>query len=171
MAEPALNEQEGSEPALSLGTREAEYLRQVALAGGRAYKALSYDLLELEPGHASAGCGLWPWRGFARLADRVGPHGVVVGIELDWGLLQEAQQARGGRENIVLARGGAENLGFPEASFDRVRADWVLQDVPYPQRALAGMWHALGPGGLLELVEPRLESAAPVSRVSRRRGR
>lgn len=154
MAEPALNEQEGSEPALSLGTREAEYLRQVALAGGRAYKALSYDLLELEPGMRvlDVGCGLGG--DLPELADRVGPRGVVVGIELDWGLLQEAQQARGGRENIVLARGGAENLGFPEASFDRVRADWVLQDVPYPQRALAGMWRALGPGGLLELVEP-----------------
>jgi ubiquinone/menaquinone biosynthesis C-methylase UbiE len=154
MAEPALNGKAESTPELVSAESEVEYLRQAALAGGKAYKAVSYDLLDLQPGMRvlDVGCGLG--EDLPALADRVGPHGMVIGIEPDWECLQSAHQAAAGRGNIVVARGAAENLGLDEGSFDRVRADWVLQDIPHPQQALAGMWRVLGPGGMLELIEP-----------------
>jgi ubiquinone/menaquinone biosynthesis C-methylase UbiE len=138
---------------------EAEYLRQVALAA-REYKALSYELLQIQPGMRvlDVGCGVGV--DLVALAERVGPHGLVVGIDPDPALLWEAHAVTAGRGTIQLGLGRAEHLGGDDGSFDRVRADWVLQDVPRPQIAIAEMWRMLGPGGLLELIEPDWKTIA-----------
>lgn len=157
MAEPVMN---GSTPAGLPISSEADYLRQAAMAGGRAYKSLAYDLLELQPSMhiLDVGCGLGG--DLLALADRVGPSGVVVGIEPSRPLFLEAYQAAAGRANIMVAQQAAETVAFTGGhTFDRVRADWVLQDVSHPQLAIANMWRSnLGPGGQLMLVEPDWKS-------------
>ena len=164
MEEPRLNGRDGSTSVLRTAASETEqpeveYLRQVAVAG-REYKALSYDLLQLQPGMKvlDVGCGLG--MDLLALAEQVGESGLVVGIEPDWNLLHEAQQTTQGHEQIQVVRGRAEYLGFVDGAFDRVRADWVLQDLSHPRTAVAEMWRVLGPGGMLELVEPDWKTIA-----------
>src|SRR5215469_1344199 len=103
MANQARNGEEERLPALLPWAPQADYFRQVALAGGSAYKTLSYELLDVKPGMRvlDVGCGMGG--DLPALADRVGPAGMVVGIEPDWDLLQEAQAASSGRENILVA--------------------------------------------------------------------
>jgi SAM-dependent methyltransferase len=48
----------------------------------------------------------------------------------------------------------AERMPFPHQSFDRVRADRVLQHISDLKQVLAEMWRVLRPGGLLTIVEP-----------------
>ncbi len=135
----------------------AEYLRHIA-AAGKEYKALSYELLALEMGLSvlEVGCGLG--LDLPALAERVGPSGRVVGIEVDYDLLHEAQAVTQGWENIAVVRGGTDTLGG-DGYFDRVRADWALQHVSHPRLAVAEMWRALGPGGILLLIEPDFQAA------------
>ena len=133
---------------------QVEYLRQVALAG-KGYKEMSYELLHLRPGQRVLAVGCGAGGDLLDLADRVGEAGRVIGICPDWEVWRAAQHATAGRANIQVAVGRVEHLGFaPGVGFERVRADWVLQDVVQPWLAVAELWHVVAPGGLLELVEP-----------------
>jgi ubiquinone/menaquinone biosynthesis C-methylase UbiE len=138
---------------------KAEYLRLVMQQGGtaaRAYKMLSFDLLDLGP-HMSmldVGCGLGIDLPF--LADLVGPQGEVVGLEHDPELVQAALEtlAADGRPNIHIVQGDAEQMPFTDAQYDRVRADRAVQHMHQPERAIAEMWRVLRSGGMLTIVEP-----------------
>ncbi len=96
------------------------------------------------------------------LAERVGQTGQVVGLDHDSDVLQAAHQAAAGRANILVVASAAEQIPFPPGTFDRVRADRVLQHVKQPAAVLAEMYRVLRPGGLLVLVEPDWKSIALV---------
>jgi ubiquinone/menaquinone biosynthesis C-methylase UbiE len=64
-----------------------------------------------------------------RAARRVGPRGLVVGVELSDDLLQMARDkaAREGLSNLELQVGDAQRLeGFPVGGFDVVTSRWGL---------------------------------------------
>lgn len=87
-----------------------------------------------------------------RAANRVGPKGVVVGIELDPALVEMArEQARAaGLANLDLRVGDAERLGdLAPRSFDAVTVRWALMYMASPVAALANAQRALRPGGAL----------------------
>jgi SAM-dependent methyltransferase len=133
---------------------QVEYLRQVALAG-KGYKEMSYELLHLRPGQQVLAVGCGDGSDLLDLADRVGEKGRVIGICPEWEVWRAAQHATAERANIQIGVGRVEHLGFAEGvGFERVRADWVLQDTVQPWLAVAELWHVVAPGGLLELVEP-----------------
>ena len=141
----------------SVGAVSGDYLRQVVEQGGATishYKTRSYELLQLERSLCVLDVGCGPGLDLIPLAERVGPEGLVIGVDPDRQLLWEAEQVKGGRENIRLVEGTAEHLPFPEAMFDRVRTDRVLQHLPQPEQALAEFWRVLRPGGVLTLIEP-----------------
>ncbi len=54
---------------------------------------------------------------------------------------------------VEIVDGVAEELPFPEASFDAVVGTLVLCSVADPDRALAEIWRVLRPGGRLLLIE------------------
>lgn len=159
--DPSQNGGRGGIPASPVASSETDYLRYVA-ASGQEYKTLSHELLDVRPGMKvlDVGCGLG--LDLPALAERVGPQGMVVGLEPDYALLEEARRVATGRLNIIVARGEAEALGSLGGSehFQRVRADWILQQVTYPRAAVAEMWRVLEPGGLLMLIEPDWKALA-----------
>ena len=56
--------------------------------------------------------------------------------------------------NFSLQKGDAQNLPFPNDSFDLVTCQTVLIHVPDPEKAIEEMKRVLKPGGLLLCVEP-----------------
>jgi SAM-dependent methyltransferase len=149
--------------ATSTEFNQVHYLRQVVVQGGpevERYKAMSFDWLQLEPGMQvlDVGCG----RGIDLpiLAERVGQTGQVIGLDHDPDQLRAAQEAVAGKDHVRVVMGEAERMPFPDASFDRVRADRVLQHIPWPEQALAEMWRVLRPGGIVTLVEPDWKTMA-----------
>lgn len=59
----------------------------------------------------------------------------------------------GSHRNSQVLRASADDLPFPDASFDTVVATLVLCTVPDPQRALAEVHRVLAPGGRLLFLE------------------
>lgn len=50
---------------------------------------------------------------------------------------------------LLLVRGQAESLPFPDNAFDRVLCVTVLEFLPQPRLAVAEMWRVLKPSGVL----------------------
>jgi SAM-dependent methyltransferase len=121
------------------GTARAErrarlFVEQGALAPGRR-------ALEL-------GCGT------AVFLERVARSGAaIVGLDLSEDLLAKARARMSPFANVVLARGNAEALPYPEASFDVVYGSSVLHHLDL-DAALREAHRVLRPGGRIVFAEP-----------------
>ena len=82
-------------------------------------------------------------------AKRVGPTGNVIGIDLSSSMVKStARDARErGLANVELQRMDAEDLRFPDDSFDQVLCGLGLFFLPRPRRALSEIRRVLKPGG------------------------
>jgi ubiquinone/menaquinone biosynthesis C-methylase UbiE len=82
-------------------------------------------------------------------AEQVGPQGLVIGIDLSDGMVQETQAdvTRRGLKNIQVRQMDAEALDFPDASFDAVLCGFGLFFFPRLEKALAEFKRVLKPGG------------------------
>jgi SAM-dependent methyltransferase len=122
----------------------------------RGYKAQSYRLLAVEPGMQVLDVGCGDGADLLDLAELVGPRGFAFGLDHDPVVLEMARRRKeeAGVPNVLVWTGDAEATTFPTASFDRVRADRVLQHVERPERVVAEMLRVLRPGGIVALVEP-----------------
>lgn len=113
------------------------------------------EKLDLQPGMRvlDAGCG--PGRLTIPLAQRVGPNGEVVAIDLQTRMLERA------RSKARLAR--LSNVSFQQAKlgtgelkggqFDRAVLVCVLGEIPNRDAALRELFQALRPGGVLSITE------------------
>ena len=111
-------------------------------------RAWERDQLSLRSGQRllDVGCGM----GDAALAlsSDLGDRGEVVGIDGSEVMLGEARKRAAGATCVVrFAVGDACALDEPDASFDAVRSERMLQWVPDPARAVAEMARVLRPGG------------------------
>jgi N-acetyl-1-D-myo-inositol-2-amino-2-deoxy-alpha-D-glucopyranoside deacetylase len=98
------------------------------------------------------GCGL----GDAALAlsSDLGDRGEVVGIDGSEVMLAEARvRASDATCRVRFTVGDAGDLDEPDASFDAVRSERMLQWVPDPARAVAEMARVVRPGGLVCLTD------------------
>ena len=80
----------------------------------------------------------------------------VVGVDLTEQMLRQGQQriaAAGQRERITLMTGRAEQLPFPDASFDALTFTYLLRYVRDPQATLAELARVLKPGGTMASLE------------------
>lgn len=86
-------------------------------------------------------------------AERVGPMGAVVGIDIAAAMVDEttAAAAARGLHNVTVERMDAESLAFPDASFDYVLCSFAYFFFPHLDRALAEFHRVLRPGGVLAL--------------------
>ncbi len=136
---------------------EAEHL---ALAPGQA-------LLDLGCGRGEVACALAPW---------VLPGGRVVGVDASEAMLEDARaRAVAAGVDVAFHTGDGADLDEPDASFDAVRAERVLQWIPDPEIAIGELVRVLRPGGRLSLIDtdwrtlatdiPDLEAAAAVTRA------
>jgi ubiquinone/menaquinone biosynthesis C-methylase UbiE len=82
-------------------------------------------------------------------ARRVGPRGQVIGIDLSGGMVRETSAAihRLGLTHAKALRMDAEQLEFPDASFDFVLCGFSLQFFPHLDRALSEFRRVLRPAG------------------------
>jgi ubiquinone/menaquinone biosynthesis C-methylase UbiE len=94
----------------------------------------------------------------------VGPAGRGVGIDISDKMVEEARRkaARLKLTNTHFQRMDAENLEFPDESFDAVTAGLALLHFPDPLRALSEMKRVLKPGGGVAVSEWGSDSQATI---------
>ncbi len=93
----------------------------------------------------------------------------VTGIDPSSELLATAgRRARDARVPVELVRAPAEELPFPDASFDSALVTYTLCSVDDPLRALSEIARVLAPSGELLFVEHGLAPDADVVRWQRR---
>lgn len=110
------------------------------------------DLAGLQPGMRVLDLATGRGEPAVRAARRVGPSGVVVGIDLSEDMLQMARDraASEGVSNLDLRVGSAESPeGLPPAYFHAVLARWCLMYFDAPMVALVAARRSLVPGGVL----------------------
>lgn len=127
---------------------------------------LAVDLLRvaaLRPGERvlDVGCGTGIVTRLA--AERVGPDGVVRGLDVNPGMLAVARSVTPPDAGIEWHEGSAESMPFPDETFDVVLCQMSLQFVEDRAGALREMWRVLVPGGRVALNLPGPTS--PVFRV------
>jgi len=78
----------------------------------------------------------------------------VTAVDLSASMLRRARArvARGGLTHIRLLAADAARLTFPDASFDRVYAPYVISVVPDPLQALREMCRVCRPGGRIVIL-------------------
>lgn len=100
-----------------------------------------------------AGCG--PGRLTLPAADRVGPAGAVVALDIQPRMLAELERRRRrlGAGNIETIQAGLGEGRLPSARFDRAFLVAVLGEVPDRPAALREIRRSLKPGGILSITE------------------
>jgi ubiquinone/menaquinone biosynthesis C-methylase UbiE len=88
-------------------------------------------------------------------APQCGDRGKVVGVDLTTAMLARAAAAIQDQhvQNADLYQMDAEDLIFPDGSFDVALSAFGLSSVPNRMRALAECWRILRPGGRLGLID------------------
>lgn len=92
--------------------------------------------------------------------------GSIIGADLTFGMLQQGQRrvaAAALTERIPLTAGRAEQLPFPDASFDALTFTYVLRYVDDPSATLRELGRVIKPGGTMA----SLDFLAPPSRFWR----
>jgi ubiquinone/menaquinone biosynthesis C-methylase UbiE len=131
------------------------YLGEVARSTqGRDYKAAVLESLELGPEQVVLDIGCGPGTDLAAMAAFVAPDGVVIGVDNDERMVNEAAQRTADLLGVEVRRGDAHALPLADASVDRARTDRVLQHVADPAAAVADIARVLRPGGLVVFAEP-----------------
>ncbi len=89
-------------------------------------------------------------------AEKVGTDGLVVGIDLSEEMVREteADVQRKGMVNVKVQRMDAEELDFPDASFDAVLCSYALWFFPHIERAVGEFYRVLRPGGKVGICVP-----------------
>jgi SAM-dependent methyltransferase len=162
--------------ALGHSSEEYDRLRRQA----RIWEAATGRLLDhvgLAPGARCLDAGCGPGETMRLMAQRVGPAGVVVGIDADSALgemtLSELHAAGHGCCRFV-ARDLTDDGPIPGAPYDLVYARLLLFHLPERAAVLARLWDAVAPGGHLVVqdydlravgVLPPLDSVAEIMRV------
>lgn len=110
-------------------------------------RALVLEALAAAPGEAVLDVGCGPGYYVAAVADAVGPHGSVTGVDASPDMLAVAARRTEGLANVNLREGGATQLPVPDGGFDAVLTVQVLEFVEDATTALAELHRALRPGG------------------------
>lgn len=89
-------------------------------------------------------------------AGKVGPEGVAVGTDLAVPMAREtaAEAAAEHLTNIRVLVMDAEQLAFPQESFDAILAGFALYFLPRPSKAFAEFARVLKPGGTIGVTTP-----------------
>lgn len=83
------------------------------------------------------------------------PSGALDVLDIQQAMLDDLARraARRGLANILLTRGDAQNLPYPDRTFDAAYLVGVLGEIPDPETAFRELRRALKPGGRLVVSE------------------
>ena len=131
----------------------------------KRYGERTVERLALHPGARVLDVGCGTGASALPAADRVGPTGKVIGVDLAERLLEIAQQKAASRNlgNAEFHFGDMERLGYPDGDFDAVICVFAIFFVPDMAKQLRELWRMVCPGGRLAITTwgPRvLEPAA-----------
>jgi ubiquinone/menaquinone biosynthesis C-methylase UbiE len=85
----------------------------------------------------------------ALLREGTGHWGAILGLDLSWGMLRQAQAKLEAYRQVTLVRHDARCLPFDDNTFDAVACMESLEFMPRPLEVLAEMVRVLAPGGTL----------------------
>lgn len=135
----------------------ARRLDQIMASGEARGRQRVIDLVDAKPGLRVLDLACGPGTLTRRLATRVAPDGVVVGVDLAPGMIKLANAAA--IPNATFEVMDIEELAFPDASFDAAVCGHGLQFAPHLDRALGEARRVLRPGA-------RFAASVPVTPVS-----
>src|SRR5947208_3589899 len=101
-------------------------------------------------------------------AQMVGEQGAVTGIDMTLQMLTKARPAAAemNASNAEFVESEAERLPFPDASFDVVISNGVIDLIPDKDAVFAEIFRMLTPGGRIQVADVTIQS--PVSAEGRR---
>jgi ubiquinone/menaquinone biosynthesis C-methylase UbiE len=134
------------------------------------------DRMRLEPGMSALDVGCGPGRLTVPAAERVGPGGRVVAFDIQEGMLRRLRKKLEANHltNVEMVHAGAGEGKIETSAFDRAWLVTVLGEIPDRKAALAEVFRALKPGGILSITEvlpdPHYQTAATVKRLAMEAG-
>ncbi len=120
---------------------------------------LTLRQLALQPGMHVIDVGCGSGRFTIPMAQQVGSTGEVLGIDIEAGKIQRAEQRmqEASIKNVRFERAGAEEGKLPHERFDRAVLFAVLGEMSDREAALAEIFQALKSGGILSITEGFLD--------------
>ncbi|MBP6682403.1 MAG: bifunctional demethylmenaquinone methyltransferase/2-methoxy-6-polyprenyl-1,4-benzoquinol methylase UbiE [Halioglobus sp.] len=122
----------------------------------RVWKRFTIELSGVRTGHSVLDIAGGTGDLAARFADIVGPTGRVVLADINDSMLKVGRDKlldHGRIDNLEFVQADAQNLPFPDASFDCVTIAFGLRNVTDKDAALRSMLRVLKPGGCLLVLE------------------
>ncbi|HXG11581.1 MAG TPA: methyltransferase domain-containing protein [Gemmataceae bacterium] len=148
----------GREIALVMGHQAAGWLERPQRER-EEQPAKLLEVLKLQPGQVVADVGAGSGYLTFRLAEKVGPTGKVLAVDIQpemLDLIRQRMKARG-VTNIEPIQGTATDPKLPAASVDLILMVDVYHEFSHPWEMTVAMVRALKPGGRMVFVEYRLE--------------
>jgi ubiquinone/menaquinone biosynthesis C-methylase UbiE len=162
MTTTAATEQQGY--VLGRTTQEYERLRGQARAWNRGTARL-LDELGVQAGATCLDAGCGPGETMRMMAERVGPGGRVLGIDLDadmGDMTRTMLRSEGHAQCDVRVHDVTEDAPIPGGPFDLVYARLLLFHLPQRVAVLRRLWDAVAPGGRLLVQDYDLRGAHTV---------
>lgn len=134
--------------------------------------AVILETLQLQPGMIMLDAGCGPGRLTLPAARLVGAEGRVVALDLQTAMLDivKAKAATAGLSNIEFVNAGLGSGKLHAGRFDRAILVTVLGEIPDQSTALAEIFKALKPGGILSITEiifdPHFQRRSTVTRLA-----